>query len=314
MSEFEGNFLFSTGPQELDLAIHTLEGLIKGIAIDSEINEKELKTVNSWISDHIHLKNRHPFNELIPRLSEVIEDRIIDADEKSDIMWLCKKFQTDNVYYNKITSDLQRLQGVIGGIVADGVVSKKELENLKEWLNDHQWLKTCWPYDEIVSIIIEVLKDGKIDAEEHKMLLAFFDEFISYPGYESVSRSSCKEKDLYHVTGICAADPKIIFKKKLFCFAGKISKLKKKKLSNTIVKLGGEYSDEINQSTAYLIIGDGSNPAWMFACYGRKVEIAIGMRKKRQEILSDGKKTSMRIQLIHENDFWGAVKSKPLKK
>ncbi|MBT4285842.1 MAG: hypothetical protein HOD92_00780 [Deltaproteobacteria bacterium] len=308
MSEFNGSFLFSTGPQELDLAIHTLEGLIKGIAIDSEINEKELKTVNSWISDHIHLKNRHPFNELIPRLSEVIEDRIIDKHEKSDIMWLCKKFETDNVYYNKITSDLQRLQGIVGGIVADGVVLKEELENLKEWLDDHHCLKTCWPYDEIVSIIVEVLKDGKIDADEHKMLLAFFDEFVSYPGYEPVSELSCKDKKNYQLTGICASNPEIILEKKLFCFAGKISKSKKKKLSETIVKCGGEYSDEVNQSTAYLIIGDGNNPAWVFACYGRKVEIAIEMRKKRQEMLSNGEKTSMEIQIIHEADFWNAVK------
>ena len=307
MSEFDGSFLFSTGPQELDLAIHTLEGLIKGIAIDSEINEKELKTVNSWISDHIHLKNRHPFNELIPRLSEVIEDRIIDNHEKSDIMWLCKKFKTDNVFYNQITSDLQRLQGVIGGIVADGVVLKKELEKLKEWLDDHQCLKNCWPYDEIVTIIVEVLKDGKIDADEHKMLLAFFDEFVSYPGYESVSESSFKDKEHYHVTGICATDPEIIFSKKSFCLTGKISKTKKKKLSETIVERGGEYSDEINQSTDYLIIGDGSNPAWVFACYGRKVEIAIEMRKKRQEMLSSGEKSSMEIQIIHETDFWKAV-------
>jgi len=140
------------------------------------------------------------------------------------------------------------------------------------------------------------------------MLLAFFDEFVSYPGYEPVSELSCKDKKNYQLTGICASNPEIILEKKLFCFAGKISKSKKKKLSETIVKCGGEYSDEVNQSTAYLIIGDGNNPAWVFACYGRKVEIAIEMRKKRQEMLSNGEKTSMEIQIIHEADFWNAVK------
>jgi hypothetical protein len=193
MSGFNGDFIFATGPQKLDLAIHTLEGLIRGITIDSEINEQELEMLNDWISDHILLKKRHPFNELIPKLSQVIEDRSIDEQEISNIMGLCKRFKTDNIYYNKITSDLQRLRGILIGIVADGMINKEELVNLQEWLGEHQSLKTCWPYDEVFSLVMGVLKDGKIDPNEHKILLELFDEFIANSEYQLVSGSSKKD-------------------------------------------------------------------------------------------------------------------------
>ncbi len=46
----------------------------------------------------------------------------------------------------------------------------------------------------------------------------------------------------------------------------------------------------------YLVIGAEGNPCWAFACYGRKVEKAVELRKK-----------GIRVVLVHENDFHDAV-------
>ncbi len=306
MEEFKGDFRLSTGPQQLDLAIHTLEGLIKGIAIDSSINQLELETLNNWISEHILLKKRHPFNELIPKLSEVIEDRVIDESEKSDIIWLCRRLHTDNIYYNEITSDLQRLQGILGGIIADGVILKQELVSLENWLEEHRLLKTCWPYDEVTSLVAEVLKDGKIDQKEHEMLLNFFDEFISYPGYKPIVTTT--KKDAYHIIGICATNPNITIEGKEFCFAGAKTKKDKRKLVALIKDLGCFFTENIKESTHYLVIGCEDNPTWAFACYGRKVEEAIELRKERQRLMANGDKKEIAIQIVHESDFRKTVR------
>ena len=46
----------------------------------------------------------------------------------------------------------------------------------------------------------------------------------------------------------------------------------------------------------YLVIGADGNPCWAFACYGRKVEKAVELRK-----------SGVRIMIIHESDFHDAV-------
>ena len=63
-------------------------------------------------------------------------------------------------------------------------------------------------------------------------------------------------------------------------------------MERTIFDLGGIPTKRITKKTDYLIVGDNGNSAWAFACYGRKVEKALDMRKNGHTIV-----------LIHEFDF-----------
>lgn len=47
----------------------------------------------------------------------------------------------------------------------------------------------------------------------------------------------------------------------------------------------------------FLVVGADGNPCWAFACYGRKVEMAIDYRKQGCKLL-----------IVHENDFWDAAR------
>ena len=49
----------------------------------------------------------------------------------------------------------------------------------------------------------------------------------------------------------------------------------------------------------YLIVGADGNPCWAFACYGRKIEKAMELRK-----------AGARIALVHESDFHDAVQDR----
>ena len=99
------NYRRFTGPQELDRAFHTLEGLLKGIAADREITEQEVEGVRQWMAEHADRAAHHPFNEFIPYLDDVLADGRIDAEEARDILWLCDRMSTSNEYYDDTGMD-----------------------------------------------------------------------------------------------------------------------------------------------------------------------------------------------------------------
>ncbi len=155
-------------PDHLDYArftlraqINSLLGLIEGMAIDATINQSEVSFLNMWLAEHADLRERHPYNELIPVVQSALEDGVLTADEHDDIVWLCERLSSTE-YFDQTTADLQRLHAILGGIASDGKVTEDELRGLSVWLQAHEHLKTCWPYDELDSLILGILKDQKL--------------------------------------------------------------------------------------------------------------------------------------------------------
>lgn len=284
-------FLF-TGRQRLDKAMHTLHGLVQGIVADDKVTDSELAELTSWLGRHAEFSDKHPFNEVIPRIREIISDGIVDEDERADLIWMCERFSTENVFYDQITSDMQRLQGFLTGILADGRITEDELASLAAWIDDHEHLRSCWPYDELNSIISLVMEDGRIDDQEHEALLQFFGEFSNTPRRHAVG---ALDRDST-VSGVCAMCPSIEFVERFFCFTGASDRATRDGFAETVTTLGGEFHKKLRNDTNYLIIGAKGNPCWAYACYGRKVEDAVERHRNGQRIL-----------VVHEFDFWDAV-------
>ena len=283
-----------TGPQRLDKVIHTLEGILVGLSSDGKVSNPELKVLTHWLGEHEKFVERHPFNEIVPRLTEVMLDGIIDAEEIADILWLCNRLSTDERYFNKVTSDMQRLQGVMGGIAADGHIEIQELNALSDWIGAHEHLKTCWPYDELEALITDVVRDGVISDREHKTLLHFFAEFMERPGHRAIEPVDPEGELLIH--GICAVCPEIRLMGNRFCFTGKSAKCSRKEFGKEIERHGGIFSERVTKDIDYLAVGAEGNPCWAYACYGRKVEQAVQYRR-------DGCK----LLIVHEHDLWDAI-------
>lgn len=282
-----------TSRARIEKSVNSLLGLVEGIAIDSSINQSEISFLNLWLAEHGDVRDRHPYNELIPVVQEAVADGVLTRDEHDDIVWLCERLRSTG-YFDQTTADLQRLHAILGGIVSDGQVTEDELRGLSKWLEDHEHLKTCWPYDEIDSLIVGVIKDGKIDAEEHALLKAFFSEFIAIMDDRTITSPIFSDGE--NVVGLCAVCPEIEFNDSTFCFTGASSRYTRKELAATVERLGGAFAPNITKSVHYLVIGADGNPCWAYACYGRKVEKAVELRK-----------AGVRIMLIHENDFHDAV-------
>jgi len=278
-----------TSKARLDKAINSFLGIVNGISIDGKINQQEVAFLVAWLKENEDLKNSHPINELLPVIAQALEDGVISDEERLDLQWLCEKM-TSMQYYNRITADIQRLHSIAGGIAADKIITETELNNLSAWLNDHEYLRTCYPYDELDSLITCVLTDKKIDPQEHKMLLAAFDEFVALFNKRTIVLPVIKEHET--INGLCAVSPDINIPASQFCFTGASSFYTRDQFIQIVTNLGGRVVNNVSKNLNYLIIGAAGNPCWAYACYGRKVEAAVNLRKQ-----------GYRILLIHENDF-----------
>ncbi len=284
-----------TGPQRLDKAMHTLEGLLQGITADGHVEPKEIDMLVGWLTEHAEFANHHPFNEIIPMLNTSLSDQQLGKEEVFDIMWLCSKLRTGEAYFDYVTSDLQRLHGIMHGIVSDGKITKEELIELSNWITQHQHLKTCWPFDEIESLITSVLRDGEIDKDEQRLLMTFFRQFGIGKKHRAVDPVVADIE--MNVGGLCAVCPEVVFSGKTFCFTGVLGRCKRSDAEDRVRQLGGLAQKGVTQQLDYLVIGADGNPCWAFSCYGRKVEQAMDYRKS-------GRKS---IVLVHEMDFWDAM-------
>jgi len=164
---------------------------------------------------------------------------------------------------------------------------------LSLWLQDNEHLSGCYPFDELYSVILDVLRDGVVDDDESKFLAAYFSEFVTLSSSKTQGfvNQLCKEK--ISTLGVCAIDPNIIFKNKKFCFTGSSKRAKRSEYANMVSSLGGLFSNGVTKDLDYLIYGDAENKCWAYSCYGRKVEQVVSLRKEGKSVL-----------IIHENDFW----------
>lgn len=283
-----------TTKSRLDKALKTLVGIIEGITIDSTINSREFAFLADWVQQCDDVRDRHPFNELVPVVEEAMRDGVLRDEEVTDILWLCDKLSEKAGFYDKATNDMQRLHGILCGILADGKVTDDELRGLSAWIDEHDHLKTMWPYDEIASIITGVMTDGKIDDGEQKMLQALFSDFVIIEDDTTITNPAITEAGT--ITGLCAVCPDISFQSACFCFTGSSARYKRDDLRAVVEQLGGKFTNNVSKSVDFLVIGSDGNPCWAYACYGRKVEAAVNLRKQGHKIL-----------LVHENDFHDAV-------
>ena len=66
----QAGFQHFTGPQRLEAAMNALHGIVCGITADHQVNSKELSSLAIWLGRYREFADRHPFNEVIPRLQQ----------------------------------------------------------------------------------------------------------------------------------------------------------------------------------------------------------------------------------------------------
>lgn len=286
-----------TSSSEIHKAVNSLIGILRGVKIDEVVNEEELEEVKHWCNMHRPFQTKFPFSEIIPLIDEALSDHLLTTDEIQDILWLCENLVQNGgfkKYYDVVTSSLQQFQGIIHGIMADYKLNEEEIHRLSDWMEDNDFLKGFYPFDEIHSLLTVSKKDGVISQDELNMFTAYFGNFIDSKSSYNINESEISDlQSKYSVGGICSVCPEISFENKIFSFTGTSSKATRSEIAEIIIKNGGVFNNNVTRSTHYLIVGNDGNPCWAFSCYGRKVEKAVQLRKDGSQVI-----------IVHENDFW----------
>lgn len=286
-----------TGPAEMCKAINTLRGIVAGIVSDHRVNTLETQELSHWCALHKHLADRHPFSELMETVMAACEDGVLSDDEAKDILWLCDRVSQYGGYYEPCTCTIQYLSGVIHGIMADQEINEEEIQALQKWLQETEALAGTYPYDELNTLISQVLRDRRIDPDEKEMLMAFFSNLIEFKDSCNLVEADYAElRDRWSVTGICASCPEITFAGKSFCFTGESYKGTRRELQEAVRRCGGDVRTGVSKNLDYLVVGNAGNQCWAYACYGRKIEEAIAMRRNGGKVI-----------IVNETDFWDAV-------
>lgn len=285
-----------TSKAEAHKAFNTLCGIVEGIAMDNKINDNEIRELESWCENHQHLMHSNPFRDVISNIQSLLtdsDDFCIETIE--DIKWLCEIHKDGFSYYKTFSSDLQILNGILHGIMADGELLDSEIYSLANWLENNQHLSTYFPYDKIVNIVGEVLEDSKIDEEERLLLKSYFNDFIFINNDEIQTQIDLETKEVTSNHSYYHKVAKVEITDNQFCFTGTSSRnFSQHEIKEIIIERGGKYVNNISSKTKYLMVGDMGNPAWTFAAYGRKIEKAVNLNNSK----------STEILIIHEDDFW----------
>lgn len=283
---------------EIDKAINMLRGIVAGINSSGDVSDAEMNELVGWCQHQAELRNMHPFSQLLPKIEAAIADGVLDEEEREDILWFCSTFTGEGEYFHLATAKMQFLHGLIHGIMADGDLSDTEIRALQDWIVDQEDLKGIYPFDEIDSLLTQILADGVVTNDERNTLMAFLSNFIEYHNSENLSEADYEElRKKFSVSGICAVDPEITFEGRQFCFTGESEFATRNELIAKVESLGGTFKPGVSKKTDYLVIGGAGNPCWAFSCYGRKVEQAVKLRKE-----------GARVQIVKEADFWDAVR------
>lgn len=196
-----------------------------------------------------------------------------------------------------VTSSIQFLNGMLHGLLADGKLSDHEIMTLKSWIDANDFLAGTYPFDEINSLLYVILEDNIITEQERETLMALFSDVIDFTSsYNLSEKEFARLREKYSISGICAVCPEISFEGKIFCFTGESYRAKRSEIAETVANLGGIARTSVSAKTDYLIVGNAGNPCWAYACYGRKIEEAVNLRKQGAGIV-----------IVNETDFWDAV-------
>lgn len=177
------------------------------------------------------------------------------------------------IVYSDDTKGLQSLKKIIEKITIDNRIELEEIDELNQWLDSNTQLIGNYPFDKIYSIIKNVLEDGKITDDEYNELMCTFNNFIN-PLKEEIT--NCK----------------LNFQDKIFCLTGTFNCGSKDSIEERIIDKGGICAKGVTSKLNYLIVGGAGSDAWKFGNYGGKVQKAMELKEKGQN-----------IEIISEEDF-----------
>lgn len=153
--------------------ISELIGLVNGIVFDGIINQKETEKLKIWVEKNRNLAYEAKEIELISLMETILEDNVITDQEREVLIEYCGKYNSKT----NPDSEIYLLQGILEGIVSDGVINNLEVIRLQEWMENYGELLRQYPKcQSMVEKINAIIEDGVITEEEKQVLVEIIND------------------------------------------------------------------------------------------------------------------------------------------
>jgi hypothetical protein len=254
------------------------------------------------VATHEYLLETFPFSSLHETLRQMTLGAT-DGDPREELLdWCCQFGNPTSTGALTSRDAIRRLHGVLHGIAVDGVINRQEVVDLKDWLADYEAFRGVWPFNLVHEMVDRVLADGRVDPEEQQEILDFCLDYGGVVQHDyvlhdaPVNEHAASRAPIYStLDSVCDSGP-VSMSGHTFCFTGQAKTAARAVLHGMVSERGGIPVDRVSRSLDYLVIGGLSNPAWMYAAYGRKIETVIENRKVGATTL-----------IIRERDFLAAL-------
>lgn len=258
-------------------------GFFEGLFIDNEI-----KALIVWVETYPQSIQIPHFDNLYNVCIRAYENPCFLEDKKSEVIQIFKLFKKSEFFISG-TADIQRLHGVLAGIICDKELRAKEVLALKEWMVQRKYLKGNFLYDDVFSILSPVMNLSDVTDDIKRTLINNLEKYLNIDDYGLpllvvASSESVDNPDFFY--------QKIAIKESIICITGASERYSKNQWKELIESNGGVFTDSLTQKVNYLVVCNKGNPNWAHMSYGRKFEQA----KKIQS-------TGNRIKLLTEDFF-----------
>lgn len=150
-------------------SIYELIGIVKGISYDGIINDREVVRLQGWADKNRNFTFDSKEVELVKAIDEILEDGIVDDDERDYLLLKAEELAMDLPSEN---AKVYELNGIVEGIICDNVVNEPEIRNLKKWMDiNGDFITDHKPSEDLRVAIEDILADGIVTAEEQGSLL-----------------------------------------------------------------------------------------------------------------------------------------------
>lgn len=168
-----------------------LIGIIQGINFDGVINEKEIKGLKQWVDKNRNLAYDKIEVELINIVDKVLEDGIIDKQEKKLLVSSARNILLNS---DEVSTKIYELNGIIEGVICDEKINKAEIIHLKKWMDDNgDLIKGYSSSVKIANAIDNILEDEIVTEEEKESLLKLLSDKVQDSQFNSKIDYLCKK-------------------------------------------------------------------------------------------------------------------------
>jgi hypothetical protein len=171
---------------------------------------------------------------------------------------------------------VSEMLGLLKGILADGIVTPREVMHLANWILANVEADAGWPLD-VLAFRVSMALEKDPDERTCEELAVFFRQLV-HPGTEAPGRNPSTALPLTHPL------PALEFAGRCYVFTGKFDFGSRRSCEEQVTLRGGVCKEAVGRTTDVLVIGNLGSRDWMQTSFGRKIEMAVQQQRNGRPV------------------------------